>query len=347
MPIAALTEREREKVREVLTLLGGALNDTTAPAPTLDALWAEYDLHVIPTLKAGACERSRARTVLGTVLADGRRIGVLPVTELIPAHADEYRVRRREQATRRTGRSHPASRNRELGRIAAALNWAVATERIPSNPWAKLKNEPEPRGRSTVVEPADFARYHQAAAPAFAAAVLLAYETGARRTEIFRLRWDNLDKRTQCLVLYADDTKTGQQRRIPVLAETWAWLMAQSRVCEWVFFNPATRKPWSAGWIHKRHREAVERAGLTAREGVWIHDLRASWITVTADTMSRPMRKRLSGHLTDANFARYDRVRVSDMDRAREQIATALSGHRKPPKRAPSKSPRQRKRNAP
>ena len=96
--------------------------------------------------------------------------------------------------------------------------------------------------------------------PTAAAALRLLLLTGARRDEVLRLRWCEVDLERGCLRL--EDSKTGA-KVIPLSQQARALLTSLPRDSKWVFPSPHVddasvqdlRKPW---------RRALEHAGLCA-----------------------------------------------------------------------------------
>jgi integrase len=98
---------------------------------------------------------------------------------------------------------------------------------------------------------------------------------------------------------------------------------------DFVFVNPATGEPWQD--IQGAAERAREKAGL---EGVWVHDLRRSFVTLSRRCgLPESVVARFSGHRTPAVFKRYNIVEEQDLkaavqvlNRARK-AAEASSGH--------------------
>lgn len=104
---------------------------------------------------------------------------------------------------------------------------------------------------------------------------LIALHTGMRKSEILKLRWEQIDL-DQCLLLLST-TKSGELRGLP-LNTTMVTLFREIRAEQeqmglnspWVFPNPVTGKPYrrdaDTAWYN-----ALEKAGL---QGFHFHDLR-------------------------------------------------------------------------
>ena len=72
--------------------------------------------------------------------------------------------------------------------------------------------------RRTVLDEEGFQRLFAAAEEALRPILLVAFDTGMRKAEILRLRWEQLDLAAGHIRLEAEDTKTNQARLI-VLTE--------------------------------------------------------------------------------------------------------------------------------
>ncbi len=156
------------------------------------------------------------------------------------------------------------------------------------------------------------------------------YLTSWRKSEVFGLRWQNVEWDDEVINLDVGTTKNRRGRVFPfgdypALRELLERQRAYTNTTEadlhhdvpWVFHRHGKPiKDHYAGW-----RAACKRAGL---EGRTFHDLRRSAIrTMIRAGVSKNVAMKLSGHKTGSVFDRYD---IDDLDDLRE-AATKLSQH--------------------
>jgi integrase len=124
----------------------------------------------------------------------------------------------------------PITLKRELSIIRTAIEvardeWDVA---IPTNPLDKLRLKAQATARDRRLQDGELERIVEGAKsypnPLVLPVILFAIETGMRRGEIFRMRWEHLDAATRCLTI--PETKNGYVREIPLTDKTWTILEA-------------------------------------------------------------------------------------------------------------------------
>ena len=130
---------------------------------------------------------------------------------------------------------------------------------------------------------------------------------------MLRLRRDQVDLKEGLIRLSGQDPKSGKPRVVALQRRTVEALKAVPVFLHspYFFVNPETKKPrteYRDAWI-----AAQKAAGV---QGVWIHDLRRSFCTITrkrGQAESEVMES--SGHTTTAVFRRYN---IVDEDDARK-----------------------------
>jgi integrase len=149
------------------------------------------------------------------------------------------------------------------------------------------------------------------------AGIRLLLLSGARRSEIRWLRWENVDLERR--ELHLEDSKTGP-RTILLNAPALEVLAGLDRSAPWVL--PATRGDGpvclSAAWTRIR-----KRAGL---EDVRLHDLRHSFASVGAGAgLSLWTIGKVLGHTQPSTTARYAHADRDPVHAASEQIASRIA----------------------
>jgi integrase len=250
-------------------------------------------------------------------------LGRKKAAKLTLADIDHYRTKRFSENGARGKPPAPATVDREIEILKRILNYAVKCGRISANPVAGAKLLRKPNVRTTVIDEDTFEKLVDAAAAHLRPILVVAFDTGMRRNEILRLRWNQVDLRSGVIRLEVTDTKTEQARTIVLTKRAQEALRIQPRhmTSEHVFTNPATGKPYTC--IKRSFEGACRRLGL---KNVWFHDLRRSFVT-RARRMGVPesVVMKMSGHKTRAVFDRYNIVSDDDL---REAMSMIEAGHR-------------------
>lgn len=173
----------------------------------------------------------------------------------------------------------PTTANRDLGRLAQVLDWAIEAGWLTTdNPARRIKKNRE-HARSDPFTDEEWARLEAACAadPEMRDMLVFSGETGIRQGEQLRMRFDQV--RQGCLWLQGRvskkaATKTKKGRVVPLSAEALAILKRQRMRhpnSELVWPNRAGRV-WHRGNFRRyRWRPLFDAAGLPER---WWHDVR-------------------------------------------------------------------------
>jgi integrase len=205
-------------------------------------LTEHYGPWVIAERKAGKATLANLRAQFGPLF------DTKPLTEITAWNVEKFKASRLKSGTK------PATVNRDLDRIRAALNKAVEWGLLPSNSIASVKRskggeanrvrflsaEEEKRLRKALLareaerqaqrasgniwsEARGRAERHSWAADEFTdhlmPLVLLAMNTGLRRGELFGLTWDCVSLDRKLLTVAAGTAKSGKARHVPLNAE--------------------------------------------------------------------------------------------------------------------------------
>lgn len=160
-----------------------------------------------------------------------------PVDELEPITVLEHL---QEQEEKRSGNAA----NRDRKNLSAAWTWGVTYMGLPYfNPIAVTQKFAEDRNERPVPTMDDFTKVLDATTNEQDRAMLWLYmQTGARRDELFRLRWKDVDFKNQRVRLFYRKNKKGEWKNdwIPVRPEFMSLLRVQQRTtgfCPFVFMN--------------------------------------------------------------------------------------------------------------
>lgn len=145
------------------------------------------------------------------------------------------------------------------------------------------------------------------------------YHTGARKNELRRIQWEQVDFESRLIRLSAAQTKGKKARTLPIYGDMRRWLERQRDTCPagspWVFHGTHNCPVCNHlnGWV-----EACERAGLP---GLLFHDLRRSAVrNMKRAGIQDKVAMEISGHRTRSVFDRYNIVDVADLENAGKRL---------------------------
>lgn len=213
--------------------------------------------------------------------------------------------------------------------LSAMLNWAKARQLIPENPALGVKKaQPTKRERFLSTKEArnllaTLDRLTEAAAiPKSHGAILrLLIFTGARKSEILGLRWNEVDFERRQIRLPRLRSKAGE-RTITLNAPAISELARMPQVSAFVFPNLKGGDGHTIG-LHKTWRTVREAATLP---DVRIHDLRHSFASFAADDgESLQVIGKALGHRQAQTTERYAHLTDDPVRRAVERVGQRLA----------------------
>lgn len=181
-----------------------------------------------------------------------------PVDSLRPVQVLNYL---RIQATKRSG----YAANKERKNLLAAWNWGIKYMNLPSPNPCITERFPEERQNRYVPPESDFWKVYDFLEKGQDKVMLLAYlHLAARRAELYRLRWEDVDFTGQ-------KVRIGTRKRLggsleydwlPMTDELFNAMVLhrQSAKTEWVFPNPEKGVPFVSRQHHMKH--ICQRAGV-------------------------------------------------------------------------------------
>jgi integrase len=280
---------------------------TKEQTATVRELWVEYR----PITER---DNDSWRTDVGRGTHLVRLLGDRQASRLTRGDVEAYRTQRQVETTQRGGAPFPGTLDRKVDLLKRILDYAAACGRLTENPVSSVKLLRVPNVRRVVLDEEAFQRIHAAAEPWLQPILLLAFDSGMRKSEVLNLRWSQLDLRAGAVRLEAGDTKTEEPRVVYLTSrvlEMLAGLPRQLR-SEFVFVNPTTGKTWAD--IQGAFERAREASGM---KGIWVHDLRRSFVTLARRSgLPESVVARFSGHRSAAVFKRYNIVEEQDLKTA-------------------------------
>ena len=216
---------------------------------------------------------------------------------LTPSDVRSYITRRQTDGVK------PATINKELRLLSAALNYAKREWEWSVNNPVNGRTLREPESRTRWLQPEEAAALIAAAraepkAPHLVDFILLALHTGMRRGELMGLEWNRVDFKTDTVILEAVHTKSAKRRHIPLnrIARSTLLHRANFRAtyCPASLFVFCDQEGQRIKSVRRSFDSAVRRAGLI---DFHIHDLRhtcAAWLVNAGVPM--PEIRDLLGH---------------------------------------------------
>lgn len=165
-----------------------------------------------------------------------------------------------------------ATINRHFAFLRHVLMLAVKDGKLVRNSVSGVSFLPEER-RTRFLADSELTNLEKIMAPAHWKVVAFAVETGLRREEQFRLRWDQVDMETGIVTIPLP--KGGKTRHVPLSDGAQAILRSLDSFLRspWVFPSPAAPlNPWNAqSFINHIYAPALRKAGI---QGACWHTLR-------------------------------------------------------------------------
>lgn len=180
-------------------------------------------------------------------------------------------------------------------------------EWLEQNPLSKIRKKKEPRGRIRFLSDEERNSLLKACkdvnSPYLYLIVVLALSTGARRSEITNLQWQDIDFNRNVITLH--ETKNGERRILPLAGTALSLIKDHNKIrridSDLVFPAPHDpSRPWD---FRSAWDSAIEKAGIT---DFHFHDLRhsaASYLAMNGASLAEIAE--VLGHKTLAMVKRY------------------------------------------
>ena len=276
----------RERAREVLADVTRGID----PAPKKSQQAPSLAAYIEQTYAPWVTAHFRSQTTLDALRANFLTdFGEKRLSDITALSIERWR-------TARLKKVKPATVNRGVGTLKAALNRAVEWDIIPVNPLASVKplkedrsaqirylsEDEEARLRQALIDREGEARRGRESAnewrrargykilpdlsdhyDGLRPAVLVSLNTGLRRGELLGLKWNDVDIDRATVTIHGHGAKSGQTRHIPLNSE------ALGALNEWRPYSPGPQV--FIGDMRTAWRGALRAAGIT--EFRW-HDMR-------------------------------------------------------------------------
>ena len=222
-------------------------------------------------------------------------------------------------AGRRAAGASNATINRELAIVRRGFTLGAAEDPPLVQRQVVITALQEDNARQGFTEQDQYEKLLEELPANLKALLVCGYHTGARKNELRRMRWPQVDLDGGAIRLPASQTKTKKPRTLPIYGDMRRWLEHQRATCPadcvWVFHG-ARNHPVDNhlnGWP-----EACERAG---QPGLLFHDLRRSAVrNMKRAGIQDKVAMEISGHRTRSVFDRYNIIDEADLRDAGKRL---------------------------
>ncbi len=238
-----------------------------------------------------------------------------------PEKIERFKAKRRADVS-------PATVNRDVAIMRTMFNKAVEWGRLEVSPLRSIRRFKEAPGRERILTAEEVGRLLASASDSSRPVMIVALNTGMRRTEILSLKWANVDLTRG--YIFIEDSKSGKPRKIPMNGAVMDTFLKLPHDAEFVFFNRETGGPikdiktafHAACRRAKRDPNDKEDPGII---GVRFHDLRhtaaSKMIEAGVDLVTV---SKILGHASIQMTMRYAHPTPENMRRAVERLGEIL-----------------------
>jgi len=181
------------------------------------------------------------------------------LADIGPQMAENYKAKRITAVAKSTA-------NREITLLKTIFSKAVEWGRIEKNPMSTVKKFKEKLKDMRILKDYEAIRLIDSANSHLKPVLIIALNTGMRRSEILSLKWEHVDFRKG--LIFIKDSKSSD-REIPINYMVFEILKGLPRVHEHIFFNPITGTHIKD--VDASFKAACKRVDI---KGLRFHDLR-------------------------------------------------------------------------
>ena len=222
---------------------------------------------------------------------------------------------------------HPTAANRWLASFRACINVALRSGLVAYNVASHMRHflEAPPRARTlTSDETAALLKSLEREPDSFAAAaVRIMLETGCRKSEILRAKWEDIDFDGDPVLWRIPSPKTGRPQVVPLATSTVALLRRLPRMGPFIIAGRRIGEPRKT--IDHTWRAILERANL-ADKGIRAHDLRRTFGLLVARDAGLHVASKLLRHASVTVTEQvYAPLGLKELGAAMERRSTVLA----------------------
>jgi integrase len=276
-------QAEQGEAAVILEIHHGSYGSRNRRSPTLQEFvdstfrpWAEANR------RSWKGDEGRLKSIL-------RYFGNKRLDEISPFMIEKFKIERRKAKVQHHNAKTPsekllsiASINREISLLSRVFSIAVMSKEAQTNPCRDVKHIPGEQPRTRYLLPDEEARLWSvldSKAGYLGAIVRIALNTGMRRGEVLRLKWNQIDFFRE--EIKAIKTKNGHDRLIPMNGPVKAVVLRLRKGSTGEYLFPSPKKTGCRITdIKKGFNAAVKEAGIP---DFHFHDLRHTFGTRAAD----------------------------------------------------------------
>lgn len=222
--------------------------------------------------------------------------------------------------------------NRYLSTLASLFNYALAMGIIDAHPMkgGKVRKLQEAAGRTRILDSDEEQRLYEAARtsdwPMLYLFLRMCLTTGARRSEVLKLKWRQVQLDQRIAVL--PKTKNGRARALPLVSDVCDALAQAAKVrplhSDYVFFDPKSPdqpKKIDTAWRRCRIAAGLYRDRDDPLDRVVLHTTRHTAVTkMLRGGANLAQAAAVSGHQTLAMLKRYEHLAAQDAVELAEKL---------------------------
>ena len=234
------------------------------------------------------------------------------IQEITPLDVERYKQKR-------LGKVSPSTVNREITCPKHIFNKAKEWEKIRENPIASVKLFRVDEKRIRYLEKEEIARLIEVCPDYLNSIIIVALNTGMRKSEILNLKWSDVDFKNR--IIYVVQSKNNQAREIPMNQMTFRTLLKVRKNAKSPYvFCKKNGSPYRD--IREGFTNALKKAGI---KNFRFHDLRHTFAShlVMAGVDLKTVQE-LLGHKTFEMTLRYSHLSPDHKRRAIEVLGRRM-----------------------
>lgn len=224
---------------------------------------------------------------------------------------EDYKQKRLEKVK-------PPTINRELAILKHMFNLAIKWKYVNENPVREVEFFQERELAIRTLKKDEAQRLIEASNGNLKPLIIVALNTGMRRGELLKLKWNDLDFDNH--FIYIKETKTARVRKVPMSQMVEKALKSIEKKCDHVFQSRKTKKGQKS--IRGRWRTACDKIGI---QDFRFHDLRhtaATWMVAAGIDLVTV--KEILGHTNIKTTMRYAHPTPENKRKAVNALAAIL-----------------------
>ncbi|MCK4351862.1 site-specific integrase [candidate division WOR-3 bacterium] len=235
------------------------------------------------------------------------------LSEITPQAIEKYKIERLESVK-------SATVNREIACLKHLFTKAIEWGYMSQNPAKSVKLLKEPPGRVRYLEVGEIQALLGECSPQLKPIVVVALNTGMRKSEILNLKWNDVNFREK--VISMTNTKNNERRFVPINDNVYMELkrLSNNHNGGFVFIS---RRGEPYGKIQKGFQNAIKRARI---KDFTFHDLRHTFAShLVMERCNLRTVQQLLGHKSLNMTMRYAHLSRAHLQEAVQKVGTKMA----------------------